>query len=217
MSGTKAIKHTPTLYMVILIPVLVSLIVISGCARERPSKNPPIHLNPNMDSQEKYKPQAAGPFFADGAAMRSPVPGTIARGELRDNKTYYRGRDVDGNHIKSLPVEISPQLLQRGRERYDIYCSPCHSRLGDGRGIMIQRGYIPPPTFHTDRIRDFDDGYIFDVITSGVRNMPAYAHQVPVADRWAIVAYIRALQRAQNATVDDVPEELRDIIRQAEQ
>lgn len=197
--------------------VLVTLLVVSGCTRKQPSKEPPIHLNPNMDNQGKVKPQSVSRFFEDGAGMRSSIDGTVARGQLRDDDAFYRGVDAQGKHIKTLPVVITPQLLQRGRERYDIYCSPCHSRLGDGRGIMIKRGYVPPPSFHIDRVRDFDDGYIFNVISNGVRNMPAYAHQVPVSDRWAIIAYIRALQRSQNAAVEDVPEELRDKIRQADQ
>jgi mono/diheme cytochrome c family protein len=105
------------------------------------------------------------------------------------------------------------ELLKRGQERFNIFCSPCHGRLGDGKGIVVERGYSPPPTFHSDRVRSFPDGHIFDVITNGIRNMPPYGPQIPASDRWAIVAYFRALQRSQNATVNDIPVELRDQVK----
>ncbi|MFH2055800.1 MAG: cytochrome c [bacterium] len=187
-----------------------------GC-QGTPSENPPIHLNPDMDQQPRYEPQAESKLFEDGASMREPVPGTVARGELFADDAFYRGHFgplEDSNWVKKNPTEITLASLKRGQERFDIYCSPCHSKIGDGRGIMVQRGYLPPPDFHQDRIRAFDDGYIFDVITHGVRNMPAYAHQIPPEDRWAIVAYVRALQRSQNAKLDDVPVELRDKVKQ---
>ena len=145
--------------------------------------------------------------------MQLPVAGTVARGQLRADSVYYHGRDSNGELVLTIPVVMTSQLLRRGRERYDIYCSPCHSRVGDGRGIMTKRGYVPPPTFHNDRLRKVADGHLFDVISNGLRNMPSYAHQVPVDDRWAIVAYMRALQRSRNATIEDIPEKLRDQIR----
>jgi mono/diheme cytochrome c family protein len=189
----------------------------SGCGRGRPSKRTPIHINPNMDEQEKYKAQEESKFFADGATMRTPVAGTVARGWLHENTEYYSGKNEKGEYIAKIPAEINMQLLQRGHERYDIYCAPCHSRVGDGRGIMISRGYVPPPSFHQNYIREMKDGYFFDVITNGVRNMPGYGHQVKVADRWAIVAYLRALQRSHNASEKDVPQELRQEIKEAGQ
>jgi hypothetical protein len=192
---------------------LAAMLGVAGCARGRKSEKPPIHINPNMDNQPKYKAQAKSKFFEDGATMRMPVPGTVARGDLRDDDVFYKGKSKDGSFVKKAPVEVDLGLLKRGRERYDIYCAPCHSRVGDGRGIMITRGYIPPPNFHSDRIREMPDGQIFDVITHGVRNMPSYAHQVPPEDRWAIVAYLRALQRSQNATKDDIPVELRETVK----
>jgi mono/diheme cytochrome c family protein len=192
-------------------------IMLSGCGRGLPSEKPPIHINPNMDDQEKYKSQAMGRFFADSSAMRMPSPGTLARGELRAETVFYQGKDSSGAYVARVPVAVDMLLLRRGRERFDIYCSPCHSRVGDGRGIMIQRGYVPPPSFHDDRIRTMPDGQIFGTITGGVRNMPSYAHQVPPADRWAIVAYLRALERSHNATLNDVPPEDRNDIRQAGQ
>ncbi len=180
-----------------------------GCVRGRPSDDPPIHLNPNMDRQEKYVPQSESKFFADGMSMRQPVAGTVARGELHEDNTYYRGRDERDSLIARMPIEITLQLLQRGQERYNIYCSPCHGKTGDGKGIVVQRGMLPPPSFHDPRLVAAPDGHIYDVITNGIRNMPTYRHQIPVPDRWAIVAYFRALQRSQNATINDIPVELR--------
>jgi mono/diheme cytochrome c family protein len=185
----------------------------AGCFRGLPSDDPPIHVISDMDKQPRYNPQAEGAFFADGSAMRPPVPGTVARGQLHEDQAYYFGRDVSGEFLKIAPVHVTAQILQRGRERYDIYCSPCHSRVGDGHGIMVDRGYTPPPTFHSERVREIADGYIFDVITNGVRTMPSYADQINADDRWAIITYIRALQRSQNAGLQDVPEELRESIR----
>lgn len=198
------------------VTILLALLVIvaSGCTRQRPSEKPPIHPNPNMDSQPRYDPQAPSEFFADGKAMRAPVAGTVARGWLRDDPVLYTGKDARGAFVKDSPVPADMEMLKRGQQRYDIFCSPCHSRVGDGRGIMIQRGYIPPPSFHEQRLRDTTDGYFFDVITHGVRNMPAYQYQVPVEDRWAIIAYVRALQRSKNATIEDIPEDIRKTVRQ---
>jgi mono/diheme cytochrome c family protein len=184
-----------------------------GCTRGRPSKEPPIHIDPDMDNQPRYNPQAYSKFFADSASMRPLVPGTVPRGWLRDNVEYYTGLDRNGDPVEKLPVPVDMALLRRGQERFNIYCSPCHSRLGDGKGIMVQRGYIPPPSFHEDRVRKFPDGHFFDVITHGIRNMPSYKDQIPIADRWAIIAYIRALERSQDATIEDVPPELKESIR----
>ncbi len=195
--------------VITLILILSSLMMYSGCGRERTSRNAPIHLNPNMDNQQRYDPQSQSAFFSDSATMRFPVVGTVARRHLNDDDVYYRGIKSDGSFIEKLPIDITSQLLNRGRERYDIYCSPCHSRLGDGRGIIVKRGYVPPPSFHDDRIRNMPDGEIYDLISNGVGNMPSYKHQIPVADRWAIVAYLRVLQRSQNASYNDIPEELR--------
>ncbi len=198
----------------LLIIALIAGIALNGCTRERPSSRTPIHLNPNMDDQEKYKPQGTSEFFVDGKAMQTPVEGTVARGELREDDIYFRGKDNKGAFVKTLPMEVNMSMLKRGEERFNIFCSPCHSKVGDGKGIMIEKGYLPPPTFHDDRLRNMADGEIFNTITHGIRNMPSYAHQIPVEDRWKIVAYVRALQRSQNASVEDVPVELRDKVRQ---
>lgn len=190
--------------------LLAAIVVISGCRGTR-SDDAPIHLNLNMDFQERYDPQEANPFFADDRSMRPPVPGTVPRGFLRDDVEFYEGRTEDGTYIEELPVPTTRELLIRGRERYDVFCTPCHGRAGDGEGIITTGGYgfTPAPTFHGERLRDVEDGYIFDVITRGVRTMPSYAHQIPVADRWAITAYVRALQRSQYAQPEDVPPSIR--------
>ena len=199
-----------------MIAVMV-IILAAGCGRGSTSEKPPIHLNPNMDNQEKYKPQSESHFFADGSTMRTPGEGTVARDELNEDGVYFTGKDEKGNPVKKNPLEIGMPLLERGRERFDIYCSPCHSRVGNGQGIMVTRKYAPPPTFHQDRLREIEDGYIFGVITNGFGNMPAYARQIPVDDRWAIVAYLRALQMSHNATEKDVPTDVRGKIEQAGQ
>ncbi|MBD3377186.1 cytochrome c [candidate division KSB1 bacterium] len=183
-----------------------------NCYRGRPSEKPPIHIIPDMDSQPKYEAQEASEFFENGLAMRMPVDGTVSQDHLRENTRFYQGKTESGQWVVSLPIQMTLPLLKRGQERYDIFCAPCHSRTGDGQGIMVNHGYIPPPTFHADRLRDIEDGHIYDVIVKGIRNMPSYAHQVPVNDRWAIVAYVRALQRAQNASLQDIPNEKRETI-----
>ncbi len=183
-------------------------ITMTGCIRGNPSEKPPIHINPSMDDQPRYDAQERSPFFADGASMRVPVPGTVPRGGFHKDRAYYEGKDENDNPLKESPVFFSKQLLERGRERYDIYCAPCHSRTGDGKGMVVQRGYIPAPSFHQDYVREYADGHIYDVITNGIRNMPGYKHQIPVPDRWAIVGYLRALQRSQDASSADIPEEI---------
>jgi mono/diheme cytochrome c family protein len=145
--------------------------------------------------------------------MRQPVDGTVARGYLREDTEYYEGKNAKGEFINNVPIEIDMNMLERGQERYNIYCSPCHSLVGDGRGILVKKGYLPPPSFHIDRIRAMPDGQIYDVITNGVRNMPSYRQQINPDDRWAIVGYMRALQRSQNAAKSDIPEEMRDELK----
>jgi hypothetical protein len=192
----------------ICILFLIIAISFNGCYRGSPSENPPVHLEQNMYNQPKYNPQSESHFFDDSSTMRTPVAGTVARGNYDNDDAYYHGVDSAGNQIAKNPTPVNMTLLKRGQERFNIYCSACHSRVGDGQGIMIQRGYIPPPSFHSDRLRQVPDGYIFDVITNGVRNMPTYRFQVPVVDRWAIVAYVRAIQRSHNATIKDIPSEM---------
>ncbi len=189
-----------------IIAVCTGLALLLWNCQGTASRNTPIHLNPNMDDQNRYDPQSASTFFKDGRTMRPPVPGTVARNELREDDAFYRGRNPKGKEIDYLPITVDEALLERGQERYNIYCSPCHSRLGDGKGIIMQYNFpIPPPSFHSEKVHNFSDGYLFNVITNGVRNMPSYRHQIKVRDRWAIIAYVRVLQFSQNATQEDVP------------
>jgi mono/diheme cytochrome c family protein len=196
-----------------LLLAMLCLLSITGCMRNTPSDKTPIHVNPNMDDQPRYDVQSRSRFFADSATMRVPPAGSVARGFLRNDDALYAGKNPDGSLVAKSPVPVTIQLLKRGQERFNIYCSPCHSRLGDGKGIMIQRGYLPPPSFHEERLVKLPDGHFFDVITNGIRNMPAYRYQVPVEDRWAIVAYVRALQRSQSATINDVPQDVRGTLK----
>ena len=178
------------------------------------SEKSPIHINPNMDRQEKFIGQQANPMFENNMSMRAPVVGTIARGFLREDDGFYRGRDADGNYLAEMPIAITRDVLERGQERYTIYCAVCHGDAGDGKGIIMVGnggagyGYVPAPDYHTDRLRDMTDGQYYDVIANGTPagTMPGYAQQIPVADRWAIIAYIRALQRSQNAAGEDLPQ-----------
>lgn len=185
--------------------VLVALL-LGGC-RGTQSDNAPIHMNLDMDFQPRFGPQEANPFFEDRAAMRAPVPGTVPRGELRDSSALYRGRTAEGEYVEQVPIAVNREVLERGQDQYEIHCAPCHGKTGAGDGIIMRGdyGYTPASSYHIDRLRDAPDGYLYDAIANGVRNMPAYGQKVAVHDRWAIVAYIRALQRSQNASPDDIP------------
>ena len=174
--------------------VLASLIV-SGCARGCTSSRPPIHINPSMDDQPKARPQAASAFFYNGASMREPIPGTIAIGELQEDGPFFTGRGAGGLYVAAIPQPVNDEVVERGRQRYGIYCEPCHDARGEGRGILFQRGNVPTGNFHEDKILNYPDGQIFDVITNGVGLMSGYRWPIPTADRWAIVAYVRELQR----------------------
>lgn len=196
-----------------IIVFFLIVFIVSGCFRGRPSDDPPIHINPSMDNQPKYKAQAESQYFENGATMRMPVAGTVARGEVFEDSELYYGKDANGAFVLNNPLPVNMQLLKRGQVRYNIYCAPCHSRTGDGKGIVVKKGYLPPPNFHQDLLRNYPDGHIYDVITNGIRNMPSYKHMIPVKDRWAIVSYFRALQRSQNASLSDIPEEIRKDIK----
>lgn len=158
----------------------------------------------DMHDQPKYKPLGASSFFADGRASRQAVAGTVARGHLNDDEWLFSGKK-DGRMAADLPLPVNAELLARGRERYDIFCSPCHARTGDGDGMIVRRGFRRPPSLHDERLRAAPAGHFFDVITRGFGVMPDYAAQIDARDRWAIVAYIRALQLSRNATLADVP------------
>lgn len=158
----------------------------------------------DMHDAPSYDPLQATTFFSDGRASRSLVANTVARGQLREDEHLYEGR-VDGRVAESFPMPITPAVMTRGQERFNVFCSPCHGRTGSGNGMVVQRGFRAPPSYHEDRLRSVPVGYFFDVMTNGFGAMQDYSAQVPVADRWAIAAYIRALQLSQRATVQDVP------------
>lgn len=207
-------------YLVVVTVVLswVPLALILR-ARQVKSPKPRIHIVQDMDNQPKFGPQSRNRLFADRRAMRPPVAGTVARGELRDDDRLHRGA-VGEVWVEQIPVPVTEQLLRRGRERYDVYCSPCHGLAGYGDGMVAKRAealqegtWTPPSSFHTELVRGRAVGHLYNSITNGIRSMPAYGPQVAVEDRWAIVAYLRALQRSQSATVEDVPPELRAQLR----
>ena len=187
----------------------------------------------DMYDQPRYKPLAASDFFADGLSARPHIEGTIARGSLGGDESFYTGKKA-GRFVSQIPqaayratydrnprhfgrpygeigsAALRSALLDRGRQRFDIYCAVCHGRTGEGNGMIVRRGFRQPPSYHIDRLRDAPAGHIFDVITNGFGAMAAYSTRVAVDDRWAIVAYIRALQLSQNARVNDVPDDRQD-------
>ena len=167
------------------------LLVLAGCRQE-------------MYDQSRMKPLAQSDFYSDLRTARPQVEGTVARGQLREDEYFYTGK-IGGNPGDYMPFPVTDEILARGQERFNIYCTPCHSRLGDGNGMVPQRGFKHPPTYHQDRLRKAPLGYFFDVMTNGFGVMPDYTTQIAPRDRWCIVAYIRALQLSQNATMADVP------------
>jgi mono/diheme cytochrome c family protein len=198
-----------------LLLILASLALVPfACIAQRRTLRTPetrLHLVGDMDQQQKFKTQSRNALFADGRAMRHQVEGTVARGRLEADDRYYRGLDGDA-YVAEFPVELTAELMLRGRERYDIFCAPCHGLAGYGDGMVSQRAdellqgsWVPPASFHDEPAATRSVGHLFNSITNGIRNMPPYGSQVPVADRWAIVAYVSALQRSQRATPEDVP------------
>lgn len=182
---------------------------MAGC-RGQDSEASPIHMNPDMDSQPRYDPQAEAKFYEDRRTMRHPVEGTVAKGNFVENDAYVTGKDGD-QFVAKMPVPITEAMLRRGQDRYNIYCTPCHDATGSGKGMVKLRvpDYPQPANFHDARMRSMSDGEFYGAITYGVRNMPSYAAQIPVDDRWAIVAYVRALQFSQHASAQDVPADKR--------
>jgi len=159
-----------------------------------------------MHDQPRYKPLARSDFYTDLRSARTPVEGTVARGQLRENTYFYTGK-IGNNPGDYMPFPVTEDVLARGRDRFNVYCAPCHSRLGDGNGVIPSRGFPrKPPTYHNDRLRKAPLGYFFDVMSNGFGIMPDYAAQIAPRDRWCIVAYIRALQLSQNAAASDVPQ-----------
>jgi cytochrome c len=170
----------------------------------------------DMKDQPRVEPLEESLFYADGSSARMPVEGTIARGQLRLDDKLYRGVGPDGKFSEQFPMSLDAALLQRGRERYDIFCSPCHDQSGDGLGMVVRRGFQRPPTFHETRLVEMPVGYFYDVISHGFNKMSSYASQISVEDRWAIVAYIRALQLRRAAKIDDLPADLQVRLRRRE-
>jgi mono/diheme cytochrome c family protein len=158
----------------------------------------------DMQDQPKYRPYRQSRFFDDGRAVRPPVEGTVARGTLDATSALTTGK-ANGQYVRESPLPVTPAILQRGRERYDVFCAPCHDRAGAGGGMIVERGFRRPPSLHIDRLRDAADGYLVEVIAQGFGVMPAYGAQVPPDDRWAIVEYVRALQLSQHADVRQLP------------
>ena len=158
----------------------------------------------DMHNQPKYRGLRPSALFADGSSARPRIEGTVARGTLQEDEAFFTGK-VSKITVKELPFPVEAQVLDRGQERFNIYCTPCHGGTGAGNGMVVQRGYRQPPSLHIERLRQADAGYLFDVMTNGFGVMPDYRVQIAPRDRWAIVAYIRALQLSQHATAADVP------------
>ena len=169
----------------------------------------------DMHNQPRYKPFAATDFFGDGRSARPVVEGTVARGHLRIDKARYTGK-VDGEDVTEFPFAITRADLVRGQERFNIYCSPCHSRIGDGNGMVVRRGFRQAASYHTDKLMKAPIGHFFDVMTNGFGAMPSYGSRVEPDDRWRIAAYIRVLQFSENARIDDVPADQRPALENAQ-
>ena len=163
----------------------------------------------DMHDQPKYIPLRPSEFFMDGRSAR-PIPeGTVARGHLDDDDLLYTGKGPDGKFSDTFPFPVTKDVVLRGQQRFNVYCTPCHDRTGSGEGMIVRRGFRRPPTYHSDRLRQVTNGYIYDVITNGFGVMPDYSAQIPVRDRWAIVAYVRALQLSQQVPLNDLPADAR--------
>ena len=199
--------------------VVVLLVSVMGY-RGSISTRPPIEVFPDMDHQSKYKPQAESKFFADGRADRPLPAGTVPFGRdagqadpafLRADEFHYAGKNADGSFARGFPkdLDVSRTFVERGQNRYQIYCAPCHGQLGDGNGITKSYGMLTTPSYHDDRLRTMPEGEIFNTITNGKNTMMPYADKLSPDDRWAVVAYVRALQRAAHATINDVPADQR--------
>lgn len=195
-------------------------------ARFNITDQPAIHILTDMDYQASYRYGEQVPLFADGRAMRPQVDGTVARGALEDDDALHLGLDDEGLPLATLPMEVTPELMARGQERYDVFCTPCHGELGMGDGMVARRaaanrgkagmagGWVPPTNITESVIAGQADGELYNVIKNGIRTMPAYGDQIPAADRWAIVLYMRALQRAATSTMADVPADQRGALNQ---
>lgn len=194
------LSNRARIFVSVLLGVL--LLGVAGCRQ-------------GLFNQARYEPYEASEFFADGAAVR-PLPAhTIARGHLREDVALYTGMEADGTFAPAFPMPVTEELLGRGRERYEIFCQPCHGGTGAGNGMVVQRGYKQPQSFHQERLRNMPAGYFVNVIAQGFGTMPPYAGQVPPEDRWAIAAYIRALQASQAFPVGELtPEQMAELAKE---
>jgi mono/diheme cytochrome c family protein len=180
------------------IALLIAAALLAGCAL-------------TLRDQPRLEPFEASAFFADGAAMRLPPADTVARGQLALDEHLHNGR-VGGTFAPTFPYTVTLEMMERGRERYDIFCTPCHGATGDGKGIITQYGMREPTSFHDEGVRTEPPGYYFDLITNGTRVMPPYGSRIPPEDRWAIIAYIRALQLSQHADASELsPDDLQNL------
>jgi mono/diheme cytochrome c family protein len=190
----------------------LAAVAFTGCAGQT-SRNTSIEVWPDMKRQDKSKPQTASVFFGDHRASRMPVPGTVARGFLKEDDAYFTGITA-GQYVGRNPETINADFLKLGQMKFNTYCSPCHDRTAHGKGIVaLKEPTWQPTNLHEDRVKAMVDGEIFSVITQGRRSMPSYRFQITEKDRWAIVSYLRALQRTTSGTVADVPQELRSNLR----
>lgn len=192
-----------------LATIVVATAMLSGCTGKQ--RNPAVHVFQDMEKQEKYKAQSGSPLFSDGRSNRRPPVGTVARGHLKDNDILHTGFTPAGLYTGKNPMTIDADLLKLGRARFNVYCTPCHDQTGSGKGIVaLKTPSWQPSNLIDDRVKGLADGDIYDTITNGRRSMPAYRFQVQSEkERWAVVAYVRALQRATSGTVEDVPENLK--------
>ncbi|HKA33095.1 MAG TPA: cytochrome c [Candidatus Binatia bacterium] len=185
-------KSTKKITLARLIVFGAGALLLGGCQQK-------------MADQPRYKPLAKSEFFGDDRSARPAVEGAVARGALQDDELFYIGK-IAGKEADVFPYPVTEAMFRRGRERFDIYCAPCHDRTGRGDGLVVRRGFRPPPSLHIDRLRQAPIGHFFEVMTRGLGAMPDYAEQVTPEDRWTIAAYIRALQLSQHASLSDVPE-----------
>ena len=192
MGGVRPLSSVLRLLSSIL--CVVALCATTGCG-----------VRKAMYDQPKYRTFAASDFFEDGSAARALVENTIPQGYLFEDTHLYDGK-VDGKPAETFPFPVTKEVLKRGQDRFNVYCTPCHGAIGAGDGMVVQRGFKQPPSYHIDRLRQAPPGYFFEVVTRGFGTMNSYAAQVKPEDRWAIIAYIRALQLSENATINDVPE-----------
>jgi mono/diheme cytochrome c family protein len=174
---------------------IVAMLLLTACRQD-------------MQNEPRYKPLAASDFFSDGRSARPQVEGTVARGHLRIDEARYTGK-IAGDDIDQFPIPIAKEDIERGETRFNVYCTPCHGRLGDGNGMVVLRGFRQPPSYYSDRLRNAPVGHYFDVITNGFGAMASYASRIQTDDRWRIVAYIRALQLSESASLNDVPADQR--------